>query len=193
MRLFLAIYPPAEYIRYFADVYKHFDKEKRNLKAVPVDHIHVTVRFIGPNVSPEHTEETVALFKQFEGQYPKPKIEIGQVQFGFQRQEDPRHLIATINENAELTELSKTVHLLMRSLHFKDTIRWKTRFYSDYHITVGRLKPTATRSSGKEIKAISKTLDLAPPPAFEAKEMYFVESIMKADGPTYRKIDSILL
>jgi 2'-5' RNA ligase len=193
MRLFLAIYPPASYIRYFADVYKHFDKEKRNLKLIPVDHIHVTMRFVGPRVSEGHVNDIISLFKQFEGQYPKPEIGIGRIQFGFARQEDPRHLLATINDNDELSELYKTIHLLLRSLKFKDTIRWKTRFYSDFHITIARLKGGATRSTGKNIREINKSLDLLPPPPFIADEMYFVESIMKANGPVYRKIDSIKL
>lgn len=193
MRLFLAIYPPPSYIRYFADVYKHFDKEKRNLKPIPADHAHVTLKFIGPNVSVQHVDEIIELFKRFEGQYPKPNIEIEKIRFGFPRQTDPRYLIATIKQNDVLDELSKDAYLLIRSLKFKDTIRWRTRYTDDFHISIARLKPNATRSSGKEVLKIVNDLDVPLPEPFPAQSFVFVESIMTGKGPRYREIEEVRL
>lgn len=193
MSLFLAIYPPQDYITYFAKVYKHFDKEKRNLKPIPVDHVQATVKFIGPNVGSKHTDEIIELFKRFEGQYPKPTLEIEKVRFGFARQTDPRYLFAQIKQDDVLDELSKDIALLIRSLKFKDTIRWKSRFTDDFHISIARLKPTATRSSGKEILDLVKTLDVPTPEPFVADTMTFVESVMTSKGPRYRVIEDIAL
>ncbi|MFS8131445.1 MAG: RNA 2',3'-cyclic phosphodiesterase [Candidatus Dojkabacteria bacterium] len=193
MRLFLAIYPPEEYINYFARVYKHFDKEKRNLKPIAVDHVQATVKFIGPNVGSKHAEEIISLFKQFEGQYPKPVLEVDSVRFGFARQTDPRYLFATIKQNDILDELSKDISLLIRSLKFKDTIRWRTRFTDDFHVSIARLKPNATRSSGKEVTALVKTLNITPPPAFTAESMVFVESVITSKGPRYHILEEIKL
>ncbi|MEO6729424.1 MAG: RNA 2',3'-cyclic phosphodiesterase [Candidatus Dojkabacteria bacterium] len=193
MSLFLAIYPPQEYMSYFAKVYKHFDKEKRNLKPIPVDHIQVTIKFIGPNVGSKHTAEIIDLFKKFEGQYPKPPIEIESVKFGFARQTDPRYLIANIKQDDVIEELAKDISLLIRSLKFKDTIRWKTRFTNDFHISLARLKPTATRSSGKEVSDLVKTMDIQPPAPFIAEEMVFIESVMTSKGPRYQPLETIKL
>jgi len=193
MSLFLAIYPPQEYISYFSKVYKHFDKEKRNLKQIPVDHVQATVKFIGPNVGSKHTQEIIELFKQFEGQYPKPVLEIEAVRFGFARQTDPRYLFAAIKQNDILDELSKDISLLIRSLKFKDTIRWKTRFTDDFHISIARLKPTATRSSGKEVTDLVKTLNVEPPAPFEAESMVFIQSVMTSKGPRYETLEEIML
>ncbi|MEP7104080.1 MAG: RNA 2',3'-cyclic phosphodiesterase [Candidatus Dojkabacteria bacterium] len=193
MRLILAIYPPPSYARYLADVYKHFDKEKRNLKPIPSDRTVVTLKFVGPNVSPAHVDEIVELFKKFEGQYPKPEIAIEKIRFGFPRQTDPRYLIATIKQSDVMDELAKDAYLLIRSLKFKDTIRWRTRFTDDFHISIARLKPNATRSSGKEVTKIVSSLDIPTPEPFIAESFVFIESTMTSKGPRYRQIEEVKL
>ena len=51
MRLFIALYPTKEYLDYFRDVMRAFAKEKRNLKPIDIEQVHLTLRFVGAKVS----------------------------------------------------------------------------------------------------------------------------------------------
>lgn len=192
MRLFLAIYPPKEYTKYFGEVYKKLDKQKRNLQPTPYDQVHLTLRFIGANVSEPSKNKILELLMRFEGQYSKPTIGVESIQFGFERQRDPRHLIANIAEDQDLSDLNNEVFQLIKSLRLKDTIRWKDKHSNDFHITLARMKPTATKSSGKIIrKLVEDTKNVAIPASFTPEAYDLVESVVKQDGPVYRKIATI--
>lgn len=189
MRLFLAIFPPKEYTRYFAEVYRKFDKQKRNLKPTPYDQVHLTLKFIGANVSEYSRDEIINIFKKFEGQYSKPLIKIDNIQFGFERQRDPRYLIANIAENDGLQNLSDEVHKLIKSLKLRDTIRWKSKFSNDFHITLARLKPSSTKSTGRIItKLVEDTKPIPLPEPFIPESFELMESVIRADGPVYQKL-----
>lgn len=192
MRLFLAIYPPKEYTKYFGEVYKKLDKQKRNLQPTPYDQVHLTLRFIGANVSEPSKNKILELLMRFEGQYSKPTIGVENIQFGFERQRDPRHLIANIAEDQGLSDLNNEVFQLIKSLRLKDTIRWKDKHSNDFHITLARMKPTATKSSGKIIrKLVEDTKNVEIPASFTPETYDLVESVVKQDGPVYKKIASI--
>lgn len=193
MRLFIGIFPPQEYIRFFADVLKEFDKEKRNLRNVPVDHIHLTLKFVGANVHPDHATELMDLLSQFEGQYPKPMVNLNKVTFGFSRNSFPKHLIAHVDNDPALIELSENIHKLTRSLGYKDMIRWKSKFAKDFHITLSKLKDTGTLSTARKIKQIAKDGQFAMPDAFYPESMWFIESTMGKNGPLYKKLREIKL
>jgi len=192
MRLFLAIYPPKEYIQYFAQVYKVFDKQKRNLKPTPYDQIHLTLKFIGANVSEESKDLILELLERYQGQYTSPTIAVEKIQFGFDRQRDPRHLIAAIKENDGLLELSNEVHNVIKSLKLRDTIRWKDKYSNDFHITIARMKGTATKSTGKQIqKLVPLSEKIQIPEPFIPETFELMESVVRPEGPLYRKLASI--
>lgn len=192
MRLFLAIFPPKEYIKYFAEVFRVFDKEKRNLKPIPYDQVHLTLKFIGANVSQSSFEKITGIIKRFEGQYTRPEIIINKVQFGFERQTDPRYLIADIEPTDSLLALNNEIHSVIKSLKLRDTIRWKEKYSNDFHITFGFMKRTATRSSGKNItNLIESANSIIKPEKFFPETFEFMESELRPTGPKYKKILSI--
>jgi 2'-5' RNA ligase len=193
MRLFIGIFPPQEYIRFFADVLQEFDKEKRNLRHVPVDHVHLTLKFVGANVHPEHAQDLMDLVGQFEGQYPKPIINMTRVTFGFSNDSFPKHLIAHVEAEAELLELTENIHKLTRSLKYRDMIRWKPKFAKDFHITLSKLKETGTLSTAKKIKSIAKEAHFVMPEPFYPESMWFIESTMGKNGPLYKKLREVRL
>lgn len=192
MRLFLAIFPPKEYAKYFGDVYRKLDKQKRNIKPTPYDQIHFTLKFVGANVSEDSKDRIYELLKKYEGQYTKPTIEIDKVQFGFDMQRDPRHLLAMIKQDQSLLDFNNEIHLLIKSLKLRDTIRWKEKHSNDFHVTIARMKNTATKSSGKQIIKLMESAQRIPvPAAFIPERIDFMESVMLHDGPVYRKIASV--
>ncbi len=193
MRLFLAIYPTKEYLDYFRDVIRKFDKEKRNLKPINLEQMHLNVRFIGANVGPTSKNRITQALLDNAGNYPKPVVSIDNLSFGFKYQYDPRVLIANIEPNDELDDLVNMIHHTIRDQKRRDTIIWKQPQDHKYHMSLARLKPAATRSTGRDIKEILKTVNLEKPANFVATEMYLVESVITKTGPIYKKLESIKL
>jgi 2'-5' RNA ligase len=194
MRLFIAIFPPKEYTRYFADVYKKFDKQKRNLKPINMEQLHITLKFIGANVSEGSKDLILETLQSFEGQFSKPSISIKKIQFGFDRQTDPKHLLADIEASKDLVQLSDEVHGVVKALKKRDTIRWKDKHFNDFHITIARMKQTATKSTGRQIKNLVPLAQAIPiPEPFIPEYMELMESVIRETGPVYRKIGSIKL
>lgn len=194
MRLFFAIYPNKELKDYCRDVYRAFDKEKRNLKQAPLEQLHITVRYIGSKVSDYSKDLLLERMRAMRGSLPKPVIQAGQVRFGFPRQHDPRVLFAEIASTPELLNLQDVLNHEVRKLGRRDVISWKPHQNKDFHITIARLKAGATRSGGKRVKQILKDTHIPFPPAYNAEELVAVQSIINSHGkPIYRILERIPL
>lgn len=194
MRLFLAVYPPKEYLDYCRDVVRKFAKEKRNLQAAPIDQIHVTMRYIGPRVSDAHADSLIEEFKQHQGNFGKAELKMKRVQFGFPYQKDPKIVLVDLEDNDSLQSITDSAHGLIKKFKYRDTITWKERKKNDYHMTLARLKPTATRKQGKFVQSIVTEI---PSPELEpvtVEDMYFVESVIqRGSTPKYRRLERIKL
>jgi len=193
MRLFIALYPTKEYLDYFRDVMRTFAKEKRNLKPINPEQIHLTLRFVGGRVSPGSKQALAKSLLQHAHQYPKPVIHMESLDFGFRHQDNPRILLASISANHELDKLVHMLHKQIRDLKRDDTIQWKERIDDNHHISIARLKDAATRSTGRDIKEILQGVHHPLPPDFIAHEMYLVESKLTRTGPIYQKLEKIEL
>jgi 2'-5' RNA ligase len=164
MRLFLAIYPTKQFLDYFRDVKRGLDKEKRNLRYVDPERLHVTLKFIGSDVTSATKNLISVELQRHAGSYPKPEIAIDDVALGFAYQDDPRVVMANIKANDELDELVGSLHRYIRELKRRDTIRWKERNDASYHVSLARLKPAATRSSGRSVDTLIENLRVELPP-----------------------------
>lgn len=194
MRLFLGIYPDKETLDYCRDIYREFDKEKRNLKQVPLDQVHLTMRFVGGKVSDNSKNMIIEQLRSMQGSFPKPEIKIKRLRFGFPRQHDPRVLFADVYANDDLLELQDQINRVIRKNKLRDTIRWKSHKDRHFHITIARLKPAATRSTGRNIKDILYNIDMPKPEGYVAQEMYAIQSILDSKGkPNYRTLEKIIL
>jgi 2'-5' RNA ligase len=194
-RLFISIFPPVEYINYFRDILKTFDKQKRNIKALEVDQIHLTVKFVGGFVSENSKNAIIDELQRHTGNYPKPEIKIKGVQFGFKYQDNPRALIATLEETDGLIELADIIHILTKNLGFRDTIRWKDKRFNNFHITIARLKDAATKSSGREIQKLvpNANNEVQLPNSFTPEYIEIIESKITSQGPVYKRLARIRL
>jgi 2'-5' RNA ligase len=113
MRIFFALFPPLDtYGRFFADVFKYLDKEKRNLDFMPLEQIHLNIKFLGANVSENSLAYILQTLREFEGQYTKPEVKIKKLQFGFKHQINPNYIVADIYESDSLVSLSEEIHKL---------------------------------------------------------------------------------
>jgi 2'-5' RNA ligase len=129
MRLFLAVFPSKEFRDYFREVYREFAKQKRNLKPINFEQIHLTIRFIGGNVSDHSKHLVINELRSRAGSFSKPVIEIDKLEFGFPRQHDPRILFATIKGNDELDALVDESHRIIRQVGRKDILSLGSRIW----------------------------------------------------------------
>jgi 2'-5' RNA ligase len=193
MRLFLGIYPSREHLAYYRDIKRQLDKEKRNLRFVDLERLHLTLKFIGSNVSQASKNDISRELQRHAGSYPKPQIAVESVSLGFASQLSPRIIMANIEQNYELDELTKVLHKYIRDLKRRDTIKWKQRDEASYHVSLARLKPAATKSTGRDVDKLVEQIDLPLPEPFVAEEMYLVTSEITPKGPIYRKLETIRL
>jgi 2'-5' RNA ligase len=194
MRLFIGIYPDANLLRYCRDVYRHFDEEKRNLKEIPLEQIHLTVRFVGARVSDNSKNELLAALREVHDLLPRPTIKLKRLQFGFSRQHDPRVLFADVEPTPELIELQDKINFVIKKLDFQDTVTFKSHKEKTFHISIARLKPAATRSTGRKVRELLSTLNLPFPEPFVADRIDAIQSIINdRQKPVYRNLESIKL
>ncbi len=194
MRLFIAIFPPKHVLDELRDVMRKFAKQKRNLKPIPIDQLHITVKFIGANVSESSFEIVKDEFLNFENNINKFSIKIKNIRFGFERDTNPKFLLAKIEKNNDLTDLGNEFHNMLKELRLRDTIRWKRRYSEEFHITLAKLKNTATKSTGKQVKNIALNLGNMEFNEFIVNEVYLMQSSSATDGtPVYKKLEKINL
>lgn len=185
-RLFLAIFLPQDYISFFRDVLRQFDKQKRNILAIPIDRLHLNIKFVGANVSDTSMEKIISALKKHESKFTKPEIKIRKIQFGFPHQRDPRVLIADVENKQSLVDISNEVHNIIKSLGLRDTIRWKEKNSDDFHISIARLKDNLSRSVGRNVTEIAKNIKIDNlPPSFFPDSFDILISEVKNSGPKY--------
>ncbi len=192
-RLFLAIYPAREQIEYFRDVIRGLAKEKRNLNFVPIDQIHLTLRFLGANVTEPSRDLLIETFKKYEGQYSKPTIKINSLQLGFDYQNDPRVIFSMVLEDSGLTELAKEIHGILKMLRLRDTIRWKEKKSLDFHFSIARLKGYAGKNIGKQVNNSVNKIHLPFPASYTPETFEIVKSKITGGAPLYKKLFSVKL
>ena len=192
-RLFIGIFPPEKYINTFRQVIREYDKEKRNLKLIPMDQIHVTLKFIGAAVSENSKNRIVEELNKYQGKFPKPEIKINRVQFGFPHQNDPRVIMLRTEDNATLADLTETTHKFIRDLRLLDTIRWREKNSDEFHFSLARLKDSATRSTGKDVADITTKIKFEAPEPFVPDSMELVESQLTRQGIVYKRLARIKL
>ncbi len=192
-RLFIGIFPPEEYINTFRQVIREYDKEKRNLKLIPMDQIHVTLKFIGAAVSENSKNAIVDALTKYQGRFPKPEVRVNRVQFGFPHQSDPRVIMLRTEDTPELADLTEQTHKIIRDLRLLDTIRWREKNSDEFHFSLARLKDAATRSTGKNVSAITSKIKFEAPEGFIPDAMELVESQLTRQGIVYKRLARIKL
>jgi len=193
MRLFIGLFPPKEILDELRDVIRKYAKHKRNLKFIPVDQLHITLKYIGNNVSEQSFEiimdELDRLNRNLGG---ASNIEMNNISFGFPKDTFPKYLLANVKTNSDIKFLGDEFHNFIKVLKLRDTYRRKIRSQNDYHITLARLKKSANKSNAKLIQSDTRNKNLSKLSDFEATEAYLVQSIVKRGKPVkYQKLKRV--
>lgn len=193
-RLFLSIEPSIEFKNYVRDTTKFLDKQKRNLRMIPIEQLNILVKFIGPEVSNSSLEILIEELNKLSGKLPKPEIKALSYQLGFPYQKDPTVLLMEIDPNNDLIDLSETIHSLLKFLGLDDTVRWKVKNTNSYHLTVGKIKANSSKSISREVSKLVDTIDIDLPVSFTPDSIVLMESVSNGvNSFSYRPILRIKL
>ncbi|MCS7317079.1 MAG: hypothetical protein NZZ41_01995 [Candidatus Dojkabacteria bacterium] len=184
-RLFICIFPPENYYSFFREVLQKLSKEKRNIKNIPIDMMHLTIKFIGMNVSTESKNVIIQKLNNLHGSVSSPKIEITNIQLGFDNQTNPSVIIAKVKKTSSLLEFSNKVHKVIKEIKLDDTIKWKTRYSNEFHISIARTKQNLSYSEKKRIINLIDNMTYTIPNGFLAKEFCLVTSYTQKNTLKY--------
>lgn len=191
-RLFLGIYPPSEIRDYFRDTRRKLKKHSRNFNFVPVSQIHMTIQFLGGNVSRESLEQIVETLDANANNYSSAPITIGKLKFGFPAQRNPSVLFWPVENNDALRKLTREIHEDIQELMLEDIKRQKDYAKIMLHFTLGRTKRGVSRSYANELRS---QLNSMPQDEFGFKPDQFslIESKFTGKFPEYTTLNSFKL
>ena len=192
MRAFLGIFPPKEIAAVFRDYRQQLRKQKQNIAFVPAPDIHLSLKFLGPDVSEKSIADITEICRNIVGRYKPFEIELSDVRFGFGHASKPRILFASIVENKIVNELAGEIESAIPRLKFPDTYPPRGKFVP--HFTLGRIRGNIHQ------KKIQEILDAVKQKPFEGKGMKFVvdtirlvNSIKVKDGQRYEVVEEFRL
>jgi 2'-5' RNA ligase len=194
MRLFIGAFPPEEVLAQIRDVVRQMDKIKRNFKFIDYEQLHVTLKFLGADVSEESFNEiyeklnnNLVLRKQ-----KKATIKLSKLMFGFPGQNTPSAMFFDIEPDAALDFLINNINKEVKNVGLDDTIRKKERRKLTHHITIARAKHSTSRSLTRSTREVISRIRI-PKIEYEVNEIHFVQSILTIKGPIYKKLSKIEL
>lgn len=191
-RLFLALTPPHEFIQEVRDIYRKFSKEARNLSFVPLNQLHLTIQFLGTEVSTDSLNLISQAFRTIELQLQQITIKTNAIRFGFKGQRIPQIIYLAINDSNELKEFTRQVHSVIKSLGLYDTKRKKDYAKLIYHITLARVKHNTSKSYSKTINQIISQMDVSNL-QFTAQNIYLIKSEVEKKQQIYQLLQTVQL
>lgn len=187
MRLFLCIFPDDQTRSYFRDVKQQLAKFKRNINFVDLDQIHLTIRFLGNDVSEETYEFYTEQFGEYVTQVKEFDYKIEKLSVGFKGQNTKDIIIANIKPNDSLNQLNEQATLIAKQFSPYDIVTTKERKAVMHHMTVGRIKTDKSRVFVSNLNEKIKEMGV---PSFlsRAKTVVAVQSVLTSKGPIYKKL-----
>jgi 2'-5' RNA ligase len=192
MRLFIAIYPPQEIKEKIRDAIRKFDKEKRNIKFLSMDQLHLTVKFLGNEVSEESLLSITEELRKHISEFKKPTIKLTKLSFGFSRQIRPKTLLFFTAPDKTLDKLTSKVHELVKDLKLQDTVNKKERRRLVHHITVGRARDSVNKAFKKKMEKVLSSFDPGTI-SFQPDSFSIIQSTLTKNGAVYTELERFKL
>jgi 2'-5' RNA ligase len=185
-RLFVALQPPLELRRELSKNNGIFNKEMRNLKFIEQDQLHLTLKFLGDEVSPDSKDRIIELLNDISLQLYAPVVRVLDLRFGFPKQMTPSILFYNIEATKSMQILTELVHEQIMNLDLPDVKREKDYKKLVYHMTIGRLKHNSNRAYGRKIRGIINEKALRIDKEFIPDTIYLLKSkLERGTDPRY--------
>lgn len=188
MRTFLGIFPTEEITAIFRNYKQQLRKQKQNLKFVPAPDIHITLKFLGPDVSRETMNDLLPVFRNLFKKYEQFEIILSKVQFGFEHDAKPRILLVKIKENEEINELVRQIENLTPRKKYSDLYPPRGRFVP--HFTLGRIRGNIHRKKINEIReAVGASNFEGAGKRMLVKNIRLINSVQGKEGMVYHTLE----
>lgn len=191
MRLFLGIFPTKEIIESFTNIQKQLEQYSKFLRFVDPDLIHLSLRFLGNDVSKETLEELSPLLKSETSLLSQFNVRIKEARFGFPGRRWPRILYASVVDNENLLKLSQTINSTIEKLNPQDIFEDKHSQNPIFHFTIARTK---ARLNNEVVRSIRNTLKKAELwEGFGVNSVKLMSSVLRTEGPEYEVVEEMKL
>ena len=170
-------------------ILKNFIKEERNFAFVEPEQIHLTVKFIGGNISQASKRKIIETITPIISSSKVGTIKVSELLFGFPKQTIPKVLYFNVTENNDLTELVTLINKSIRKLHLKDVMNIIEGKKLIFHLTVGRIKHSSNRHYKLKIINLIKSINFEPF-EFDADKLFLIKSERTGNHPKYTDICS---
>lgn len=188
MRLFLGLFPDDETLVKIRDSIRQLDKIKRNFNFLPYEQMHMTVKFLGANVSDGSAQYITEKLTEITPNIKTTEIKLNKLMYGFKGQKKPNVMFFQIKENEAIDNLVSKVHKHVKGMKLADVIRQKDRKKFLHHVTIARVKRSVSNSLVRQTREAIDKVNIPEEISFTPKEMYLVQSILTPTGPEYKKM-----
>ncbi|HBQ85230.1 MAG TPA: RNA 2',3'-cyclic phosphodiesterase [Syntrophomonas sp.] len=182
MRTFLAISVPDEVRMLAQETKEKIAAARVNIKWVEYENYHLTVKFLG-DVTDEKVQQIRKLMQTVGDNCPAFQLRINGLGF-FPNRFRPRIIWLGMGG-----ELDKAQFLGNRVDNYLYELGFEPEKQHRFHLTLGRIRCDIDTAKTLERAAASKM----NPISFTVDEFYLMESILRPEGPVYKRIDSFKL
>lgn len=191
-RIFIALMPDKNTLNRLREVQRLLHKFDYKLKLINLEQIHITLKFLGDNVSEESIDVISKQIRTIIRQAKPFNINISEVSFGFNNKAKPNVVFAITEESEEVASLVKILQKIIKPLALPDVIKRKDRQKFIGHLTIARVKKDISSSFVREVREILSKSDFKPCD-FTVNEVFLIESKLTNKGSIYSIYDRFSL
>ena len=177
IRSFLAIELDEKLVPPILDVQNDFKETNTNIKYVPAENMHFTLKFFG-NIDEDMVDDITASVEKIIKNYSSFELKIENCG-SFPNQKVIKVLWLGIDKDSKITELQKDLDKEFEKLGFK-----KERNYIS-HLTIGRVKSPKNKNEIKEIINKNKNIEIG---SMTVNRICLKKSTLTPQGPIYENI-----
>lgn len=183
-RYFIAFSLPLELKRQLNSISRIFEKEGRNFRFVDMEQMHMTIKYLGENISDFSLNKIIEILNVISNNYKTLDLTVSSLKFGFAHQPIPNLLFFNVDSTSEINTMYKDISSKLKKLDLSD-IESSTYMKKDiYHITVARLKHQDNRAYARKIRTIIYNYNFSPIP-FRVNEFFIIKSELNNKSPKY--------
>lgn len=170
------------------DIRRMFNKQKRNLKFIANDQLHITLQFLSERVSTENLDIIVETLIGKLANTPVFDLTISNLKFGFKGERNPTAVNTIIAPTPELRAITRDIHNHNKQLKIRDLTRHKDHAKLIHHMAIARTKRNQGKSLGRAMEQIITNIDFKPI-IFEVDHVALLTSTFsKSGGTIYKKM-----
>ena len=191
MRAFISIDPPKEVLHSFLEVQKKLDKYRNLIRFTKPENIHMTMRFLGRDIDESSIDLLLSSMQKELADVESFNVRIREVMLGFPKSKWPRILFISMMRNESLDKLYRKINTCVDNSGVDGINKYRLVGNPTSHITIGRVRGRIDKRQAEAIRARISDLELWE--GFRVHEVLLYKSILKPEGPIYKKLGVIPL